>query len=78
MTEPLARPIAPRADSIIKTPKPVEDRLLNALGIFFLGLLVMASSGFAFLLVTDTHTDSLTTFITKPLVEVESSPPSPP
>jgi hypothetical protein len=40
--------------------------LLNALGILFLGALVTALAGFAFLTVTDTRTEALSSFITKP------------
>ncbi len=67
-SEPLFRVVSPRPEAIIPSPKPVEDRLLNALGILLLGLLVTALAGFAFLTVTDTRTQALSSFITKPLL----------
>jgi hypothetical protein len=65
-SEPLARVIPPGPQALLPGPKPVEDRLLNALGVLFVGVVVAFLAGWSFLIVTNTRTAALSEFITEP------------
>lgn len=65
-SEPLARPAPPGPAARAPGPKPVEDRLLNALGVLFVGASLTLLAGWAFLTVTDTRVAALSEFITDP------------
>ena len=75
---PLARPTPLSAAARKPGPKPVEDRLLNALGVFFVGASLTLLAGWAFLMVTNTRVVALSEFITDPNHPLPSfSAPSP-
>ncbi len=65
-SEPLAKPVPVRPDVLGDGPKPVEDRLLNALAVLTLGMIVTALAGFSFLVVTQSRVEALAPFISQP------------
>ncbi len=72
-SEPLARPVPIRPDVLADVPKPVEDRLLNALAVLTLGVIVAALAGFSFLVVTESRVDALAPFISQPWAAAPAS-----
>jgi predicted amino acid dehydrogenase len=55
-----------RPDALRDSPKPVEDRLLNAMAVLTLGVIVTAVAGFSFLVVTESRVEALAPFISQP------------
>lgn len=76
-SEPLARVIPPRPEAMESFPRPVEDRLLNAVVVLFIGSGVAFVAGLFFLVVTNMRASALSDLITEPLKEAVPSASSP-